>query len=80
MVAKAPVAGIGAGAFEDWWSRNGSIAVFVRNPHSLPLQQAAELGVVGLVLSIGFLAAVALAARRRLAHGPGVAFPPSWAH
>ena len=67
----APVAGIGAGAFEDWWSRNGSLPVFVRNPHSLPLQQAAELGLVGLLLSIGFLAAVALAARTRLADGPG---------
>jgi tetratricopeptide (TPR) repeat protein len=40
----------------------------VRNPHSLPLQQAAELGLAGLTLFLGFLAALALAAWRRLAH------------
>ena len=40
--------------FEDWWARNATIAVFVRNPHSLPLQEVAELGVVGVALLLGF--------------------------
>jgi hypothetical protein len=63
----APVRGIGAGAYEDYWAQHASAPVFVRNPHSLPLQQAAELGLAGLTLFLGFLAAVALAAWRRLA-------------
>ena len=69
--ASAPVAGIGAGAFEDWWARNATLPVFVRNPHSLPLQQAAELGLLGLVLLAGFVTAVGLAAWRRLRAGLG---------
>jgi hypothetical protein len=65
----APVAGIGAGAYEDWWAGNAPIAVFVRNPHSLPLHQLAELGLIGGGLLVGFLAAIAVAARRRLTAG-----------
>jgi len=45
------------------------VALFVRNPHSLPLQQAAELGLLGSALFLGFVIAVGLAARRRLAAG-----------
>ena len=44
----SPSAGLGAGGFEDWWARHATVPLFVRNPHSLPLQQAAELGVAGL--------------------------------
>lgn len=65
----APVAGIGAGAYEDWWARHASLPVYVRNPHSLPLQQVAELGLAGILLGLGFAAAVALAAWRRLGAG-----------
>ena len=65
----APAAGIGAGAFEDWWAQNATIPVFVRNPHSLPLQQAAELGLLGAVLLLGFVVAVCFAGWRRLAAG-----------
>jgi hypothetical protein len=67
----APVAGIGAGAYEDYWAQNATLAVFVRNPHSLPLQQAAELGAVGLLLLVALGAVIALAAYRRLAAGRG---------
>ena len=45
--ADNPIAGVGAGGFEDWWGRHASVAIFVRNPHSLPLQEAAELGNAG---------------------------------
>jgi hypothetical protein len=41
----------------------------VRNPHSLPLQQASELGTPGLLLFCGFLAALGVAAVRRLRAG-----------
>ena len=65
----APVAGIGAGAYEDWWARNATIPVFVRNPHSLPLQEGAELGALGVALLIAFGGAVGLAAFRRISAG-----------
>jgi hypothetical protein len=64
-----PVAGVGAGGYEDWWARHASVAIFVRNPHSLPLQQAAELGSGGILLFLGFLVALAVATVRRLHAG-----------
>ena len=63
------MAGIGAGAYEDWWARNATIPVFVRNPHSLPLQEGAELGALGVALLIAFGGAVGLAAFRRISAG-----------
>jgi hypothetical protein len=65
----APLGGLGAGGYEDYWARHADVPLFVRNPHSLPLQQGAELGVPGIALFLGFLAAVGVAARRRLATG-----------
>jgi hypothetical protein len=64
-----PAAGIGAGGYEDYWARHASVPLFVRNAHSLPLQQGAELGLLGVFLFIGFLAAVVVAAWKRLAAG-----------
>jgi hypothetical protein len=64
-----PLRGVGAGGFEDWWARHATVAIFVRNPHSLPLQQASELGAPGLLLLCGFLAALGIAAVRRLRAG-----------
>jgi O-Antigen ligase len=64
-----PIGGVGAGGFEEWWARHAPVAVFARNPHSLPLQQASELGVPGLLLFCGFLVALAIAAVRRLRAG-----------
>jgi O-Antigen ligase len=64
-----PIAGVGAGGFEDWWGRHASVPIFVRNPHSLPLQQAAELGTPGILLFTGFLVALVVAAGRRLRRG-----------
>jgi hypothetical protein len=64
-----PITGVGAGGFEDWWGRHASVAIFVRNPHSLPLQEAAELGTPGILLIGGFLFALVMAARRRLRVG-----------
>jgi hypothetical protein len=45
------------------------VPLFVRNAHSLPLQQAAELGIPGVLLFLGFVGAVVLAGRRRLGEG-----------
>lgn len=52
-----PWKGIGPGTFEFWWARHGSYAGFVRNAHSLYLEAFAELGVLGLILIGGFVAA-----------------------
>ena len=66
-----PLDGVGAGGYEHWWALHPKAELFVRNPHSLPLQQGAELGVPGLLLFGGFVAAVIIGARRRLAAGLG---------
>jgi tetratricopeptide (TPR) repeat protein len=65
-----PITGIGAGAFEDWWAQNATIPVFVRNPHSLGLQQLSELGIAGFLLFAAFAGTVAFAAWRRLRTAP----------
>jgi len=53
-----PVAGIGPGAFEFWWAREGGPGGFVRDAHSLVLETLAELGLVGGLLLVAFLVAV----------------------
>jgi O-Antigen ligase len=69
----APIAGIGAGGFEDWWAQHAPIFLFARSAHSLPLQQMAELGLLGALLLLGFLAAVIAAARSQLIKRTGEA-------
>ncbi len=54
----APWKGIGPGTFEFWWARHGSYDGFVRDAHSLYLENLAELGIVGLLLIGGFVLAV----------------------
>ena len=54
----APLIGIGPGTFEFWWARSGSYSGFVRNAHSLYLENLAELGIVGLLIIVAFVAAV----------------------
>jgi hypothetical protein len=65
-----PAAGIGAGAFEAFWAREGSLAYFIRDAHSLPLETAAELGIGGLAMLLALVVAVALGARSRLRDAP----------
>lgn len=72
-----PVRGIGAGGYEAWWAEHGSLAYFIRDSHSLIVDVAAELGLLGLVALFGFLLAAAaggIAARRKAARaGPAAA-------
>ena len=56
--ATAPLTGIGAGTYEFWEARSGTIASFVRDAHSLYLESLAELGIVGLALIIGLVGLV----------------------
>lgn len=53
-----PLTGIGPGTFEFWWARHGSYSGFIRDAHSLYLENLAELGVVGLLLIAGFVFSV----------------------
>jgi hypothetical protein len=68
-LASNPAGGVGAGGFEHYWNRHPKAQLFVLNPHSLPLQEGAELGVPGLLLFLGFVGALILAAARRLSGG-----------
>jgi O-antigen ligase len=66
-----PFGGSGAGTFEFTWSRNprGNNPEFVRDAHSLYIEQLSETGLPGFLLLTGFLGgalAVALRVRRSL--------------
>lgn len=73
---ESPVVGMGAGSFEAWWRQHGSLAFPVRDAHSLYLETAGELGVLGLLLIVaavgsgvvvGFLRVRRLEGERRVA-------------
>jgi hypothetical protein len=51
----APLQGGGAGSFQGWWAQHGTLAVYVRDTHSLYLQTLGELGMVGFLLIVGFV-------------------------
>jgi O-antigen ligase len=50
-----PLAGDGAAAYEMRWMRERKVAEYFRNAHSLELETASELGLVGLLLLAGIL-------------------------
>jgi O-antigen ligase/polysaccharide polymerase Wzy-like membrane protein len=60
----APLTGDGSGSFERWWARHGD-GGFVRDAHSLYFETLAELGIIGLVLIVGFLGWVLAVGIRR---------------
>jgi O-antigen ligase len=66
-MASAPLTGIGAGAWELWWAREATIDGFSRFAHSLYLETAAELGVVGLILVLTLIGTVVATGIRRAA-------------
>jgi hypothetical protein len=57
-----PSHGIGAGTFGFWWNRNGVNDDKVRDVHNIYIEALAEGGVPGLLLLLGFLAALGFAA------------------
>jgi O-Antigen ligase len=81
-----PIRGVGAGGWAVAWLRLRTINEGAQDAHSLPLQTAAELGLVGVALLVAFLGGVAVAARRAyrvappLAAGPIAAFVVYVAH
>jgi O-antigen ligase len=68
-----PLGGIGAGGFRVRWLRERTIPEGIRNAHSLELEVAAELGLVGLLALAAMIAGVVMAGRRALAREPAVA-------
>lgn len=63
--ADAPLKGIGAGGYANYWNRNGTLGTPTKNAHSEPLELLAELGIVGFACFIGFAGVVAVAGVRR---------------
>lgn len=68
----APLRGHGSGSFSVLWLHDRTVAESVRDAHSLELETAAELGIVGLALLAGLLGGVAACAVRAL-RGDGAA-------
>jgi hypothetical protein len=64
--ASKPLTGTGSGTFEYWWARNGDVPETVRDTHSLYLQTLGELGIVGLLILVAFLAAVLVGGARNV--------------
>jgi hypothetical protein len=54
--ATAPLIGTGSGTFRFWWAREGDADETVRDAHSLYMQTLGELGIVGLLVLLAFLA------------------------
>jgi hypothetical protein len=61
-----PLDGLGSSGFRVYWLRERPIRESVRNVHSLELETAAELGIVGLLALGAALGGVGWAARRAL--------------
>jgi hypothetical protein len=68
-----PLRGVGAGGWAVYWLRHRPFNEFAKDAHSLPLQTAAELGLVGLLLLTAFVGGVALAARDAYRDAPSLA-------
>jgi O-antigen ligase len=56
-----PLAGSGAGSFDDYWTTHRTVEVGVQDAHSIYLETLAELGLVGFVLLVGALASPLIA-------------------
>jgi O-antigen ligase len=71
-----PVLGTGAGGFRVIWLRERRVTEGVNDVHSLELEAAAELGLVGLLALALFLAGVAGAARAGMRRHPALVAGP----
>ncbi len=67
-----PAVGIGAGNYELWWNQHHTIGVVTVDAHSLYLQTLAELGILGILLLLGFLGTALYAGWRAVVRRPDV--------
>ena len=62
-----PALGGGAGSFEEWWLAHTSFYYPVKDAHSLYVESLAELGVIGLLLTLGLaIGGISVGVRRSL--------------
>jgi hypothetical protein len=71
-----PLAGVGSGGFRVEWQRERTVVDPARDAHSLYLETAAELGLVGLLLLGTAIAGVVLGAARARRRRPAAAAGP----
>jgi O-antigen ligase len=74
--ADEPLRGVGSGGFAVAWLRERPILYAARDAHSLYLETAAELGLVGVALLLTFAGGVAASARRAFRRDPALAAGP----
>ncbi len=74
--ADNPLKGIGSGSFDSAWTRERKVTENARDAHSLVLETAAELGIVGLGALAALLAGVALALAELYRRAPALAVGP----
>jgi hypothetical protein len=74
--AREPLTGLGAGGFRTEWLRKRTIAEAVRDAHSIEVEMAAELGLVGLVAFALMIGGTVASARRALRRARGLAAGP----
>jgi O-antigen ligase len=74
--ADAPLRGVGTAGFRVEWLRERDVAEGAVDAHSLYLETATELGLVGLALLAAFLAGVAVCARRLVSEDAALAAGP----
>jgi O-antigen ligase len=70
---REPITGLGAAGFRVFWLQERDITEAVRDVHSLELEMAAELGIVGLLAFAVMVGGVAVGARRALRADPVLA-------
>jgi hypothetical protein len=66
-----PLAGIGPGSYEFFWSREGALTGPVRDAHSLYAETFAELGIVGLIVLLAFIGVTLFVATRETLQAEG---------
>ncbi len=72
-----PLHGVGGGGWALYWLRYRPFNAGAQDAHSLYIQTAAELGLIGLALLAATIAGVALSARRALLRAPPLAAGPA---
>jgi hypothetical protein len=70
---REPLTGLGSGGFRVEWLRERPFAESVKDTHSIEVEMAAELGIVGLLALALVIGGVAGAARAALRRRPGAA-------
>jgi hypothetical protein len=74
-----PLTGVGTHGFQELWLERRKISESVQDAHSLYLETAVELGLIGLLLLFGFLGGAGTALVRMLRAPGGRALAAGWA-